>query len=105
MDSRIVKRIFSTRNTQETGALLESLSSEARHPQKVLPRTESTVLCSFLHNVGSQCRPDTGDITEKITACRIQIHAYRIDADFHGIVQLFFQKSLIHIILVLPYSQ
>ena len=44
-------------------------------------------------------------LAEQIAACSIQIHTHTVHAALHSIVKLFFEKSLIHIVLVLAHSE
>ena len=101
MDGRIVKRILSLRNTEETCALLKGLGTKPRHIQKFLAGLESPRFRPLPDNIGSKGRTYSGNIAEKIWAGCIEIYAYRIDTMLHGIVKFLPEKVLVHIILIL----
>ena len=73
MDCRIVQRIVSPLDTEESGTLFKRLLPQPLDLQQITTRIICTVLGTILNNILCQSRAYTGHITQKITAGRIQI--------------------------------
>ncbi len=105
MHGRIVQRILRIMDSEEARALLESLGTKLRNLPQLSPGSESAVRSPVCHNVRRQGRPDSRHIPEQIRTCSVQVHAHAVHADDYSVVQLFLQKILVHVMLVLPHSK
>ena len=103
MDCRVVQRIGGRGDPQEARALLVGLGSQPLDIEQVSARGETAVGGAVLHDVARQRRADARHVLQQIYACGIKVDAHRVDAALHGIVQLFLEQRLVHIVLVLPH--
>ena len=105
MHCRRVQRVLPTADTKESGTLLESLRPKSRHLFQVRAALKSSVPAAPGDYVPCQHRSYAGNVRQQVRGCRIQVHAHAVDAGLHGIVQFLLQKHLVHVVLVLPYSE
>ena len=104
MDGRVVQRILGSGDAEESGTLFEGLGTHARHFHQLLAGSEGSVLRPIIHNVLGKGRTEARYVCQQVAAGGIEVHAHRVHATFHGHVQRFLQGGLVHIVLVLAYT-
>ena len=100
-----VQRVLRLLDPQETGALLESLLAQTGHLHELPAGLVAARLGAVSHDIVGQSGADAGNVLEQVWTRRVQVHAHAVHAAFHGIVQLFVQERLVHVVLVLADSQ
>ena len=105
MHRRIVQRILSSPDAQETGTLLIGGGTQALDFQQLVAGCIGSVHPAVFHYVLRKGGTYAGHISEQMSGCGVQIDSHTVHAGFHHVVQLIPQCSLIHIILVLPHSE
>ena len=101
MHGCIVQRILTSRNAQETGALLKGFRPHAFHFHQIPSGGEGAVFRTVVHDILCQLRPQPRHVSQQLTTCGIQVDSHGIHARFYRTVQRFPQFSLVHVVLVL----
>ena len=101
MHGCIVQRILTSRNAQETGALLKGFRPHAFHFHQIPPSGEGTVFRAVVHDILCQLRPQTRHVSQQLATRSIQVDSHGIHARFYRTVQRFPQFRLVHVVLVL----
>ena len=104
MYRRVVQRILGSRNAKKAGTLFKSLGTHARHFHQLLAGGKCSVLCPVVHNVLGEGRAKTRYISQQMSAGGVQVHTHRVHTALYGHVERFLQGSLVHIVLVLAYT-
>ena len=101
----VVERILGILDAKEAGTLLESLRTKFRNFPQLGSGREALDRRAVLHDVRGKRRTDSRNITQKIRTGGVEIHPDAVHADNYGVVQFLTKQILIHIVLVLPYTQ
>ena len=104
MYSRIIQRILTFLDTEETGALFECLFTHAGNFQQFAAGLERTVLGTVIHDVLRQRWTEAGNISEQMLTGRIDIDTDQVHAAFDSLVETLFQCALFDVVLVLAYA-
>ena len=105
VDSRVVERILRISDSQKSCALLENLVAQPFDFEEFLTGTVGAVFSAVFHNVVGKCGANSGDVCKKMARGSVQVHSNTVHTRFHCIVQLFLEKRLVHIVLILPHSE
>ena len=104
MHGRVVERLVSTADTQKSRTLFKCFLSHAWHLEQLLAVLECSILSAVVHDVLSKERTKSTDIGEEMLGCRVNIHTHFVHATHHGLVERFLQFRLVHILLILSYT-
>ncbi len=101
---RGIKRVLGSRDTKETGALLEGRRTETWHFLQLRTRCERTILLAIVNDILCQYRSQTGDISQQVLRSGIDIHTYGIDTELHCLIETMFEFCLVYIVLILSHT-
>ena len=104
MHRRVVQWVLGSRDAEEAGTLFKGLGTHARHLHQLLAGGERSVFCPVVHNVLGEGRAKTRYISQQMSAGGVQVHTHRVHTALYGHVERFLQGSLVHIVLVLAYT-
>ena len=105
MDGRAVERIVSAPYPKKACALLKGLGSQPWDLQEFPAVFERALTVTVFHYLFGQRRANSCYIREQVARSRIEIHSDGIDAALNRVIERVPEQLLIHIVLILTYSQ
>ena len=104
MDASHVQRVVAPANAQKAGALLKGFGPQTGHIQQLLTGFESAILIAPAHDRLGNSSTQARYVCQQGYAGGVEINAHRVHAVFHNSLQTFGQITLVHVVLVLAYT-
>ena len=101
MDGAGVERIVAVMNPQKARRLFEGFRAETGNFHQVFALAERPVFFAIFDDVFRELRAEAGNIGQELGAGGVRLHADRVDAAHHHVVEALFERGLIHVMLIL----